>query len=104
MGGIISKSKAKTKIDKSSNLLPSSSALTHHDATDSCTVDDNQANTCSNYISFLNSSWPGSILDWSPEDLKSFSECFTPVHVHDGQEVRVLRKSFRSSFHVDLNK
>lgn len=40
------------------------------------------------YIPFLNgSSWPGSILNWTQEDLEKFADCFTPHHVKVGQEV-----------------
>ena len=41
------------------------------------------------FIPFLNSSWPGSILEWTQEDLESFAECFTPHLVKVGEEVSI---------------
>lgn len=45
------------------------------------------------YIPFLNTSWPGSILDWSDRDLEKFAECFTPHNVKVGEEVSKKRNS-----------
>ena len=39
------------------------------------------------FISFLQSSWPGSILDWTQHDLEMFAECFWPHDVKAGEEV-----------------
>lgn len=48
-----------------------------------------QAPNSSQYIRFLSSSWPGSILKWSEEDLKKFANCFRPHYVKIGDEVRL---------------
>jgi len=40
------------------------------------------------YKPFLSTSWPGSILNWSKEDIDKFSSCFTPHHFKNGEEVR----------------
>ena len=55
----------------------------NHDVTESKSdnVDGRQ------FIPFLNSKWPGSILDWTQDDLESFAQCFTPFHVNAGEEV-----------------
>jgi len=43
---------------------------------------------CSKEIfDFLSSSWPGSILRWSENDIEHFASCFTPHHVGDGKEI-----------------
>jgi len=39
------------------------------------------------YIPFLTESWPGSILNWSKDDIEKFAACFTPHFVKDGEEV-----------------
>ena len=36
-------------------------------------------------LNFLSSSWPGSILSWSNNDVEHFASCFTPHYVGDGK-------------------
>ena len=40
-----------------------------------------------NIISDLLSCWPGSVLDWSEEDLHDFASCFSLYKVKEGKEV-----------------
>ena len=40
------------------------------------------------FIPFLTSSWPGSILRWSEQDVQNFAACFTSHNVKAGEEVR----------------
>ena len=44
--------------------------------------------TKQNYLEFLRTSWPGSILKWTEEDIVYFASCFTPHHINSGEEVR----------------
>lgn len=60
----------------------------NHNVTESKIVDSRQ------FIPFLNSKWPGSILDWTQDDLESFAQCFTPFHVNAGEEVCLQDLSF----------
>lgn len=39
------------------------------------------------YIPFLATSWPGSILNWSKDDIETFASCFTVRHHNEGEEV-----------------
>ena len=39
------------------------------------------------YTEFLASSWPGSVLKWSEDELKKFANCFHPHFVKLGEEV-----------------
>lgn len=60
-------------------------------------VDGQDKKSCSKndeFLPFLSSSWPGSILSWTDEDLRIFAECFDPVKFKDGEELSVLRFSF----------
>jgi len=41
------------------------------------------------YVDFLSSSWPGSTLNWTEDDIKDFSACFRPIKVGCNEEIPI---------------
>ena len=54
--------------------------------------------TKQNYLEFLRTSWPGSILNWTEKDIVYFASCFTSHRVNSGKEVRKQHYYFIRTF------